>query len=271
MSPDATVPRYSSFESASPKGVISWKSSAWSLRATSISASTSARKRWCSMSRIWSTSSPSRLTVLGAFPPPPQALGIKTASTASSPSPRACPTILWTFMCYSLFATLAKRPGGVEQQMPGDPAQERGDARYREAQPRAGPRPGGEDGGGEHPGHDSVCVSHRCAVHERSSIPQFERLGGTEYPARFVLGPHRNVGLIRLERYGSLEALARRRSHGLQLVRSGAGEYLPGGGLRGAVPADVERYFAFGSYFSDDGGRLFGVPLPRKAEGPVGL
>src|SRR5829696_4483722 len=133
----------------------------------------------------------------------------------------------------------AHRTGGVEQEVPGDPAQECGDARYREAPPRAGPRPGGEDGGGEHPGHDSVSVSNRGAVHERSSIPQFERLGGTEYPARFVLGPHRNVGLIRLERYGGLESLARRRSHGLQLVRSGAGEYLPGGGLRGAVPADV--------------------------------
>jgi hypothetical protein len=28
---------------------------------------------------------------------------------------------------------------------------------------------------------------------------------------------------------------------------------------------------AFGSCFGDDGGRLFGVPLPRKAEGSVGL
>src|SRR5215217_2280990 len=74
----------------------------------------------------------------------------------------------------------AHRTGGVEQQMPGDPAQECGDARYREAPPRAGPRPGGEDGGGEHPGHDGGSVGHRCAVHERSSISRFERLGGTE-------------------------------------------------------------------------------------------
>jgi hypothetical protein len=89
--------------------------------------------------------------------------------------------------------------------------------------------------------------------------------------ARSVLGPHRNVGLICLERYGSLEALARRRSHGLQLVWAATDEHLPASDLRGAVPADVERYFAFGSYFGDDGGRVFGVPLPRKAEGPVGL
>src|SRR5215211_9070645 len=40
----------------------------------------------------------------------------------------------------------AHRTGGVEQEVPGDPARERRDARYREA-PRAGPRPGGEDGG----------------------------------------------------------------------------------------------------------------------------
>src|SRR5215203_2793031 len=48
----------------------------------------------------------------------------------------------------------AHRTGGVEQEVPGDPARERRDASDREAPPRAGPRPGSEDGGGEHPGHD---------------------------------------------------------------------------------------------------------------------
>src|SRR5215213_10015253 len=165
----------------------------------------------------------------------------------------------------------AHRTGGVEQEVPGDPACERGDASDREAPPRAGPRPGGEDDGGEHPGHDGGNVGYRYSVYQRSSISRLERLRDTKYSARSVLGPHRNVGFIGLERYGGLEALARRRSHGLQLVRAAAREYLPGVDLRCAVPADVERYFAFGSYFSDDGGRVFGVPLPRKAEGTVGL
>src|SRR5215216_3941046 len=68
--------------------------------------------------------------------------------------------------------------GGVEQQMPGDPAQEGGDARYRAAPPRACPRPGGEDGGGEHPSNNGGSVGHRCAINERSSKSRFERLEG---------------------------------------------------------------------------------------------
>src|SRR5215212_2927001 len=82
----------------------------------------------------------------------------------------------------------AKRSGGVEQEMPGDPAQERGDASDREAPPRAGPRTGGQDGGGEHPGHDGGNVGYRYSVHERSSISRLERLRDTMYSARSVLG-----------------------------------------------------------------------------------
>src|SRR5215217_5339622 len=165
----------------------------------------------------------------------------------------------------------AHRTGGVEQEVPGDPAQERRDTRYREAPSRAGPRPGGEGGGGEHPGHDGGNVGYRYSVHERSSISRLERLRDTKYSARSVLGSHRDVGLICLKFQSSLETLARRRSHGLQLVWDATDEHLPASDLRGAILTDVERYFAFGSYLSDDSGRLFGVPLPRKAKSPVGL
>src|SRR5215217_7448896 len=150
-------------------------------------------------------------------------------------------------------------------------ARERRDASDREAPPRAGPRPGGEDDGGEHPGHDGGNVGYRYSVHERSSVSRLEHLRDTKYSARSVLGPYRDVGLIRLERHGGLETLARRRSDGFQLLWTSAGKYFPRRDLGSAVPADVERYLAFGSSFGDGGGRVLGLSLPWKAEGTVGL
>ena len=46
-----------------------------------------------------------------SFPPPPQALSTKAASIISSPSPRAFPAILRTFICYSPFATFLSHRG----------------------------------------------------------------------------------------------------------------------------------------------------------------
>src|SRR5829696_9161210 len=100
---------------------------------------------------------------------------------------------------------------------------------------------------------------------------QLDRLGGTQHLARGVLCPYADVRFGSIHLDDCLEALPGDGPSQLQSVGSGSGKHLPASDLRGAVPTDIERYFAFGFYFSDDGGRLFGVPLPQKAEGPVGL
>src|SRR5215203_1409996 len=64
----------------------------------------------------------------------------------------------------------ARCPRGIEQEVPGDPAYERGDARDQEATSEASPRPGGEGGGGEHPGYDGRHVRYRYTVHKRFSV-----------------------------------------------------------------------------------------------------
>src|SRR5215218_9221424 len=63
----------------------------------------------------------------------------------------------------------ARRPGGVEQEVPGDPAYECRDACDREAASHASPRPDSESGCGEHPGYDGRNVSYRYTVHKQSS------------------------------------------------------------------------------------------------------
>src|SRR5215204_3821896 len=77
--------------------------------------------------------------------------------------------------------------------------------------------------------------------------------------------------LVRVCSYHGLEALFRDGRCGLQPVGAGSCEHLPGRDLRGAVPTYIERYFVFGPGFSDDGGRLLRLSLPRESEGPVGL
>src|SRR5215217_2931532 len=60
-------------------------------------------------------------------------------------------------------------------------------------------------------------------------------------------------------------------SEGRQFFRAGAGQHLPGGHLRGAVPTGVDLYPVFGPALGDDGGGVGGLPAPGEAEGSVGF
>src|SRR5215218_10467100 len=66
-----------------------------------------------------------------------------------------------------------------------------------------------------------------------------------------------------------LEAFPGSEPDRLQLPWRGACEHLPGGDLRGAVPAGVERHLIIGTRLGGQGGIYVGLSAPREAEGPV--
>src|SRR5215212_2309993 len=114
--------------------------------------------------------------------------------------------------------------------------------------------------------------SLRAFLARRSGgLYRLDRLGGTEYPARAILGFDGEARLIGVQRHGGLEAPAGGRASGLEPLGTATGEHLPGVYLRRPVPTDVERHLLFGPRLGHDRGHVLRLTVPREAEGPVGL
>src|ERR687890_689506 len=95
------------------------------------------------------------------------------------------------------------------------------------------------------------------------------RLGGTQHLARGVLSPYADVRLGRRHLDGRLEAPTGDGPSLLQSVGSGAGQHLPVGDPRCAVPAGVERNLVVGAGLDRYGGLSFLLSAPRETEGSV--
>src|SRR5215212_1188276 len=104
-----------------------------------------------------------------------------------------------------------------------------------------------------------------------SAVIQLDRPGDAEHFTRAVHGLQADVGLGGMHLDNGLEALSGGCREGLQLVRTGPGQHLPGGHLRGAVPTCVDGHLVVGSALGGDGGVVGRLPAPGIAEGPVGF
>jgi hypothetical protein len=100
---------------------------------------------------------------------------------------------------------------------------------------------------------------------------RFERLGGTEHVTGTVLGLYGDVRLAGVYRDGRLEAVTADASERLQPARAGTREHLPGGDLRGTVPADVDFDLGFGDALCYRSRLIIRVLVPRETEGSVGV
>ena len=100
-------------------------------------------------------------------------------------------------------------------------------------------------------------------------VSELDRPAGPENLTKTVFGPHSNVRLGNMHRDSGLEAVSGGGPSWPQLVGARAGERLPGGDLRGTVPAGVECYFVIRSGFGYEGWGVCGMSLPGEAERAV--